>query len=303
MTEWESRTEIKERLDVGKVLVFGASGLVGGRFLELLSGDFVTPGSSELDLRNTRQVKDFLKKENPRWVINFAADTDVFEAEKQRGDKSGSCWQTNVEGTRNLVAALPLHTRLIHISTDMVFSGSAADPGSYSADHQPETDSQKLTWYGYTKAEAERRVKDRGTIVRLIYPVRANFAAKLDYLRKPLALFSQGRLYPLFDNQKISITSIDEACLGLREIITRNLLGIFHMSCPDTTTPYEIITYMLQQLGKDTSGVQRTSIDTVKNPVRYPKFGGLSVGDIEKTLGIRFSSWREIVDKLIEQGI
>ena len=52
MTEWESRTEIKERLDVGKVLVFGASGFSWrGRFLELLSGDFVTPGSSELDLR------------------------------------------------------------------------------------------------------------------------------------------------------------------------------------------------------------------------------------------------------------
>lgn len=271
-----------------KILVTGASGLVGSRFVELYPNpqDLLTPGLDEFDLVNP---KEYLSKNNPDVVLNFAAYTNVSEAEKQRDDKNGPCWQINVEGTRNLVSALPANTRLIHISTDMVFSGSS---GPYKENDIPETDQSKVTWYGFTKAEAERVVGNRGTIVRLIYPVRSKFADKLDYLRKSLDLFNQDKLYPLFTNQQISITFIDEACIVLQKIIDQNLFGIFHMSCPDTTTPYEIITYLLQKLGKDISSVQKSSVDSK----RYPKFGGLKPS-------FEFSTWRQIVDKLIEQGI
>lgn len=271
-----------------KILVTGASGLVGSRFVELYPNpqDLLTPDRNEFDLANP---KEYLAKNIPDVVLNFAAYTNVSEAEKQKGDKSGPCWQINVEGTRNLVSALPVNTRLIHTSTDMVFSGSS---GPYKETDIPETDQSKVTWYGYTKAEAERVVGNRGVIVRIICPVRAKFSPKLDFLRKPLNLYNQGKLYPLFIDQRTSMTFIDEACLALQKIIDQNLSGIFHMSCPDTTTPYEIITYLLQKLGKDISGVQKSSVD----PNRYPKFGGLKPS-------FEFSTWKQIVDKLIEQGI
>lgn len=274
-----------------KILITGASGLVGSRFVELYPNlsDLLTPDLDEFDLMNPGE---YLIKNNPDVVLNFAAYTNVSEAEKQKGDTSGPCWQINVEGTRNLVSTLPANTRLIHISTDMVFSGSPVDPGPYSVDHEPSTNNHELTWYGYTKAEAERVVGNRGTIVRLIYPVRAKYSAKLDFLRKPLDLFNQNKLYPLFIDQQISITYIDEACFALQKIIDQNLSGTFHMSCPDTTTPYEIITYLLQKLGKDISLVQKSSVD----PNRYAKFGGLKPS-------FEFSTWRQIVDKLIGQGI
>lgn len=274
-----------------KILVTGASGLVGSRFVELYPNfnDLLTPDLDEFDLSHPGE---YLVKTSPEVVLNFAAYTNVSEAEKQRGDKNGPCWQINVEGTRNLISALPVNTRLIHISTDMVFSGSVADPGPYAQNHEPSSDDHELTWYGYSKAEAEKIVGNRGTIVRLIYPVRAKYAAKLDYLRKPLDLYDHGKLYPLFTDQQISLTFIDEACLALQKIITQNLSGIFHMSCPDTTTPYEIITYLFLKMGKDISGVQKSLVD----PKRYPKYGGLKPS-------FDFSPWRQIVDKLIEQGI
>lgn len=49
---------------------------------------------------------------------------------------------------------------------------------------------------------------------------------------------------------------------------------------------------MLEKLGKDISGVQKTSVD----PKRYPKFGGLKPS-------FNFLPWKKIVDKLIKQGI
>lgn len=292
MLEWlPERIRPKETLGKGKILIFGAHGRVGRRFLELSCGNLVTPISSQLDIRDATLVSDLVQKEKPGIVLNLAAYTNVSEAENQRGDTNGPCWQTNVEGPRNLLSALPDSTRLIHFSTDYVFSGQN---GPYSETDIPETDQNKLTWYGYTKAEAERIVGNRGTIVRITYPVQAKSPGP-DFLRKALDQFNRGKLNSLFFNQQMSITFVDEACRDLQKIIRENLSGVFNMSCPDTTTPYEIITYMLQKLDKDTSSVEQSSVTSV-DPRRYPQYGGL-------TPSFDSSPWREVVDKLIKQGI
>jgi dTDP-4-dehydrorhamnose reductase len=175
-----------------KILVTGSSGLVGSRFVELFSHPelLLTPDENEFNLLNLESVKKYLDLHPVSAIINFAAFTDVSAAEKQRDDKSGLCWQINVIGLKNLLFSIdPKKVQFIQISTDMVFSGSSAGPGPYSEDHPLETDSKKLTWYGYTKNQAETVVGKQGTIVRICNPVRANYSLKLDYFRKPLSLY------------------------------------------------------------------------------------------------------------------
>lgn len=292
-----------------KIYITGSRGMVGSRFLELLPKDLIplTPEVDELDITNKSSVNSFFELEKPDITLHFAAFTDVGGAEKERGDKNGFCWKTNVEGSKNLAEACKRHdSHMIHISTDYCFSGSSEDPGPYSEDHPIEIDEKKLTWYGFTKAEVEREVtrilgKDF-SIVRLIYPVRGKFEAKLDYIRKPLSLFDQGKLYPLFTDQQVSITFIDEACMTVNKIIEGKVYGIFHASTSDTTTPFELISYVIEKARGVKDAVKKSSLDdflkTVDNPVRYPKYGGLKVEKTQKALGIKFSSWREVVDKL-----
>jgi len=297
-----------------KILVTGASGLVGSRFIELFKGryDFITPEYPQFDLTNKESVVSALKNSDPDVVVNFAAYTNVSEAENQKGDKNGSCWKINVGGSKNLAELCKRYnSHLVHISTDYVFSGTAEDPGPYEENHLPQKDPNKLTWYGFTKAEAEREVsKISGndfTIVRLIYPVRAKFEGKLDYIRKPLSLFDEGKLYPMFTDQQVSITYIDEACQVISKIIEGSVYGVFHASTPDTTTPYELISYVIEKARGVRDAVKKSSIDeflkTVASPVRYPKYGGLEVGETEKRLEIKFSTWRQMVDKLIDEGL
>ncbi len=289
-----------------KVFVTGASGLVGSRFVDLYSGKyaFSTPDIPEFDLRDTNNVRKHLSKINPEVIVNFAAYTNVTEAEKQRGDKNGDCYKINVEGVRNLLQAAGRNVHFIQISTDMVFSGSSKDPGPYVEDHIPETNPDKLTWYGFTKAQGE---KDAPTILRLIYPVRARYDLKLDYLRKPLALFDEGKLYPMFKDQYVSIAFVDEIAKVLGKIIDTGEKGIFHASSCDTTTPYELVSYMIEKARGKKNAVEASSLKeflkTVDNPVRYPEFGGLKVEKTEKRLKMRFSTWKEIVDALISQGL
>lgn len=295
-----------------KIYVTGSSGLVGSRFVELYSKKYnlIAPDYPEIDLTKKETLEKILKKEKPDVIIHLAAYTNVTEGEKQRNRKEGDCWKTNVLGTKNLVSLVdPNRTHYIHISTDNVFSGSPNDPGPYSEDHPLEPDSSKLTWYGYTKAESERIVKkylgDRVAIVRIIYPVRAKYDLKLDYLRKPLSLFDQGKLYPPFRDQQISIAFIDEVALALDRITEGNFKGVFHVSSRDTTTPYEIISYFLEKTRGKVGVVESISLmdflRTANNPVRYPVYGGLKVEKTQATLGVKFRSWKEIVDEIVSQ--
>ena len=283
-----------------KILLIGSSGLVGSRFIELskFAGEFLTPDYIELDITNIDNIKKYFGQNQPDLVVNFAAFTNVGKAEEQRGDKNGICWKLNVTGVENLLSVIgSSKTKYIQISTDMVFSGLSDDPGPYDEDHQPEQDSSKVTWYGYTKSLGE---KNAPTILRLIYPVRAKYDLKLDYLRKPLKLFDEGKLYSLFTDQQVSIAFVDEISLALDKVITQNVTGIYHVSSPDTASPFELVSYLLEKTRGAKNVVKPGSLNS---SVRYPKFGGLKVAQTEKKLGIKFSSWKQIIDKLVEQGI
>lgn len=282
-----------------KILITGGSGLVGSRFKELsiYKNEIIAPSHGEMDITDRQGVRKTIIDCHPDWIVHFAAYTNVSVAEQQRGDRMSVCYRVNVDGTRNILEALPSRARLIYISTDMVFSGSS---GPYSEIDVPEKNSEKITWYGYTKKLAEDWCQDQTTL-RITYPVRAEYTAKLDYLRKPLVKYDNRAPLTYFDNQQVSITLIDEACMALNKLIEYRLRGVFHASSSDLGTPYEIISYLIEKSRGKTGVVQQGKLP--ENSVRYPRLGGLKVEETEKTLGIKFSPWREIIDKLVEQGI
>lgn len=301
----------------GLVLVTGSDGLVGSRFIEIskCKNSFFTPKQVEFDITDKSAIKNIISSNNLAAFVNFAAYTEVSKAEEERGDKSGLCWQVNVEGVRNLAEAVKPYKDKIHfiqISTDMVFPGSEKDPGPYGEDHPIENNLENLNWYGYTKAQGERVVReilgDKASIIRITNPVRANFKDKLDYIRKPLKLFDEGKLYPLFSDQQISITLIDELCEMLDIMIQKNIRGTFHASSSDTTTPYELISEVVRRTRGKTDIISPIIMgdffDKFKLPeYRYPRFGGLSVLYTQKRLNYSFGSWLEIVTKLESQGL
>jgi len=289
-----------------KVFVTGASGLVGSKFVELYKNkyDFVAPEFPQFDLTNKESVVSAIKNVDPDVVVNFAAFTNVSEAENQRGDKNLPCYKINVEGVKNLLDVVPSKIHFIQISTDMIFPGSEKDPGPYAEDHPTDYKKEELTWYGYTKNLGEKGVE---TILRLIYPVNAKYNLKLDYLKKPLSLYDAGKLYPMFTDQQVSIVIVDKVAEALDKIIEGNKKGIFHASSEDTSTPFELVSYMLEKARGVKNVVKPTTLaeflKTVGNPVRYPKYGGLKVEKTEKELRIKYGTWKEMVDKLITQGL
>lgn len=290
-----------------RILVLGSTGLVGSRFVELYSFNetLLTPDASMFDITHKESVTRYLNRNKPNTIINFAAYTDVNGAELERGDESGLCWQLNCNAVKYLATlASEYDSHLIHISTDMVFSGSVQNKGPYKEVDIPEDDPDKVTWYGYSKFAGEKHVDvENSTLVRIIYPVRAHFEPKLDYFRKLLQLYDTDKLFPLFYDQYFSITFIDDLCLALFKIIEDRLTGIFHVSSPDITTPHKIMSMLIERTRHFSGGPASSSIKSITNYVRYPQYGGLDPSFTMKKLNIQFRSTQQIIEELISQGI
>ena len=295
----------KEKLAEGKVvLVLGASGLVGSRFVEMFGGpNVIVLTHDQLDITKPMGTENNVRSCRPDYIINFAAYTDVSRAQEEY---RGLCWRINYQGVRNILNVIdPEETRFIQISTDYVFGGTPARPGPYTEDTRINTSSELLTWYGYSKAAAEdlvtRKYGDRATILRITYPVRANFGRKLDYLRGPLDFYKKNRRlsHPLFNNQHICITHIDEACEALKKIIEGEKYGVFHAASKNTTTPYELISYFLESFLRERPNVDSREMGDYVS--RYPQYGGLDVAKTEEQLEMKFSYTVEIVHELLAQ--
>ena len=285
-----------------KSLVTGASGMVGSRFCETFTEPdrLLIPDRDVFDLTRPESITAYFSNHSViTAVINLAAYTNVSEGQKQKGDETSFCYQLNVVGTQNLIDQIKdKDVYLIHISTDMVFPGDSADPGPYAEDHLINPDENRLTWYGYTKALAERiatSTSPPSAILRLIYPVVAKYDLKLDYLRAPLAYYEKNHsLYPIFTDQQMNITAVDEICLCLSRLLETRFTGVFHTGSADITTPYEIMVRLFDLVYGHHDMVKPGKTD----PTRYPQFGGLLNQETEKHLGIHLSVSSEIVTHL-----
>ncbi len=290
------------------VLVIGGSGFVGSNYLNYskkLFHKILSPSHKELDLLNVEQLKKTFDQFVPEVVVNFAAHRDANSAELQRNDLGRSAWKTNVEGVNNLSKISSEYgSFLIHISTDMVFPGSKNNPGPYDENDQPETKPENLSWYGWTKAQAEEILKNTNSaIIRIGNVTQPVYDPKLDYVGKILYLFDKNKLYPLFNDQYLTLSYIPSIFETIEILIKNKTVGIFHTSSKNTFNPYELGEYLIEKARGKKGVVRGISIDEYlrKWPNRYPKYGGLLAEKTTSKLGIKLLDWKEIVDLFIEK--
>lgn len=147
-----------------RLLLTGGGGRLGTELRALLPG-VLAPTRQELDVTDAAQVAAAFARERPEVVIHAAAYTDVGRAERDRA----ACWSVNVEGTRHVArAANEVGAKLVHISTDYVFSG---ETGDYREDDTP---GPVVNFYSLTKLVAEEaaRAARRHLILRTSFRPR-----------------------------------------------------------------------------------------------------------------------------------
>ncbi|MBI2086512.1 NAD(P)-dependent oxidoreductase [Candidatus Daviesbacteria bacterium] len=271
-----------------KVLVFGGGGLVGSKFLDLNNQFFniKSPSASEIDILNKNQITEVFEEFNPDSIVNFAAYTQVEEAEKQRDDKNGICFQINAIGAKNVAeAAKNFNKNLIHISTEYVFDGTK-DAIPYTEEDTP----NPINWYGQTKLAGEQFVINSGcaaVIVRISMPFSASYKLKKDIARFFLEQLKTNQKVWAVEDQRITPTLVNDIADALKVLIGNKTLGIYHISSKDSVSPLEFVKILAETFGLDYSLINSTTLNEFgKNKKsKLLKYSWLNPAHFEKEFG------------------
>ncbi|BDQ04627.1 MAG: NAD(P)-dependent oxidoreductase [Candidatus Dojkabacteria bacterium] len=139
-----------------KVLITGGKGMLGSKlatFLQSKGYEVSNPGSNELDITNTEQVRQYLLSNSPDFIINCAAYTNVEQAESE--EEKPKVFEINTKAPGKLAKLTDeANIGFMHISTDYVFS--ANDPRGYAEFDVPTQPA--YNYYGETKRLGEFEV-------------------------------------------------------------------------------------------------------------------------------------------------
>lgn len=133
------------------ILITGANGQLGNELKHVSKNyygyDFIFTDIGDLDITNFERTVDFIKDTNPDWIINCAAYNQVDKAESD----IQSAMLINHKAVQNLTESIKgSECRLIHFSTDYVFSGKSYLPYNEYSETDP------LSAYGRSKLAGEK---------------------------------------------------------------------------------------------------------------------------------------------------
>lgn len=282
-----------------KVLVFGASGMVGSYFIKNLSDfEIKAPSALDVDIVNPESIQAQMENFLPQVVVNLAAYTNVEEAENQKDDQNGICFKVNSLGPKNLaLACQKFDTKFLHISTEYVFDGQKEN-SPYTEEDVP----SPINWYGMTKYLGEQFVLESGaenTIVRLSMPYTGYFSDKKDIARFFLDELKGKREIAAIDDQRITPTFISGIAAALKAVIEKMPGGIYHICSKGSTTPFKFAKLIARQFNLDQSLVKPVSFKDYNkqkkakllknswlNPAKFIReFGGGILNTIEDDVG------------------
>lgn len=271
-----------------KVLVFGGSGLVGSRFLQINSNrfDIDAPDSTLVDITDYKQVLSFMRKIDAGVVINFAAFTSVEEAEKQKDDKEGLAYKLNAIGAKNVAQICKdLGKYLVQISTEYVFDGIKSD-----VPYTEEDQINPINWYGQTKYSGEQFVKESGCdycLVRISMPYSAYYEQKGDIARFFLNELKEKKQIRAVKDQNITPILTDDIASALAAIIEKQNFGTYHVASKSYTSPFDFAKMIAQAFNLDVSLVMPIRLEEYnqKKQAKLLKNSWLSPSKFEKEFG------------------
>jgi dTDP-4-dehydrorhamnose reductase len=267
-----------------RVLVIGATGLLGKVLLEEWQGDEVTgAGSRDADIREPGQLRFLFDRCRPEWTVLAAAYADVDGCEKD----PERAHQVNCVGAVNVArAAHKARSKLLFLSTDYVFDGTK------NAAYEPGDAVHPLNIYGRSKAEAEtgiRKIVPDCCIVRTSWLFGAqgkcfpNTILELAKTRDHLSVVADQTGCPTFNRDLAG---------AIIKLVRANAHGTVHVTNRGACSWYEFAREILRAAGQGSVVVSPAGTENVPRPATRPRYSVLSSTGLEK-FGVRLRPWQE----------
>ncbi|MEU9444867.1 dTDP-4-dehydrorhamnose reductase [Streptomyces sp. NPDC048304] len=252
-------------------LVTGAGGMLGQDTVHALRGrgeDVTGLGRAALDITEPAAVERALAEHRPDIAVNCAAYTavDAAETDEERA------LLVNGEGPRLLArACAAAGARLIHVSTDYVFSGEDRD-APYGEDEEP----APRTAYGRTKLAGERAVfaelPGASAVVRTawLYGVHGG-----NFVRTMLQLERTRDTVDVVADQRGQPTWSADVAARIADLGVTGASGVFHATNAGEASWYELAREVFRLAGADPDRVRRTDSRAFVRPAPRPSYSVL----------------------------
>ncbi|GAB3985971.1 dTDP-4-dehydrorhamnose reductase [Actinoallomurus acanthiterrae] len=280
-------------------LVTGASGMLGGEVVNLLAakGEAVTGlDHAGLDITDGGAVRATLRAARPDVVVNCAGWTAVDAAEEHEDE----ALRVNGDGARNLaLACAAIGARLVQVSTDYVFDGTAREP--YAEDAPP----GPVGAYGRTKLAGERAVLEE--LPSAAYVVRTawlygrggpNFVATMLRLER-----EREKIEVVVDQRGQPTWTRDVAGRVLALMRSGAEPGIYHATSSGQTTWWGLAREVFHLLGADEQRVLPTTADRFARPAPRPAYSVLGHGRWKRAGLAPIRDWRAALRAALPDGL
>lgn len=283
---------------MNNILVTGGNGQLGSELKEIAPKypdyNFLFTDVSDLDITNHEVVKQFIKNNIIKVIINCAAYTSVDKAESE----SKLANAVNHLATANFAQiAKENNIKLIHISTDYVFDGTNIKPYIESDTPNPQS------VYGQTKLDAElaiQKINPKNSIIIRTSWLYSNFGN--NFVKTMLCLANtQDEIFVVSDQtgSPTNATDLAQVILTILPKIKNETVEIYHYSNEGICSRYDFAKAIFEIKG---ISIQLNPIKSVEfqNLANRPIYSALSKNNIKTVMSLDIPVWSVSLKKFLK---
>lgn len=282
-----------------KVLVTGANGQLGRALCALVPAgvELVALSSGQLDVTDLDSVSSRVATTAPDVIINAAAYTAVDKAEQAREQ----AFAVNQRGAAHLAqAATHCGARLLHVSTDYVFDGTASRP------YTPLHACHPLGVYGSSKRAGEEAVLAYANNAAIFRTSWLYAAEGHNFVNTMLRLMGEREQLGIVADQVGSPTWADTLAGALwAAAAQRDLTGVLHWTDLGVASWYDFAVAIQEEalaLGLLDREIELRPLRTEEypTPARRPAYSVLDTSTAREALGLTGMHWRKALRLMLK---
>ncbi|QLY32896.1 dTDP-4-dehydrorhamnose reductase [Nocardia huaxiensis] len=269
----------------------GANGQLGRALLRLAPGARGY-GRAELDITAVEAVREIVNPGDV--VVNCAAYTAVDQAETEEA----AAYAGNATGPAVLAeVCAAAGARLIHLSTDYVFPGTADHP------YEPEDATDPATVYGRSKLAGERAVLELAPNAHIVRTAWVYTGRGSDFVATMRRLERERETVNVVNDQIGSPTYTLDLAAGLLELAANPVAPrILHATNAGQASWFDLARAVFAGIGADPDRVRPCGTEDFPRPAPRPAYSVLS-GKTWAAAGLTpLRSWQEALNDALAAG-
>ena len=247
-----------------------------------------------MNLTSAEEVMQYVHTHRPHYIINCAAYTAVDKAETE----PDAAFAVNRDAVAHLAkAATAAGSRLIHISTDYVFDGTATTPYEENAATNP------ASVYGASKRGGEeaclQHASQNSVVIRTswVYSTTGH-----NFVKTVLRILGSGKEMNVVRDQQGTPTYAPDLAAAILHIVNSTAWhpGTYHFTNDGETTWFHFAS-AIRELAGLSPAVHPISTSAYPTPARRPAYSVLGKEKIKTNYGVTLVPWQQSLQFCVQR--